>query len=589
MEQPKIAKKPVKLGYAISRVSSLRQAEVQHGSLEQQKHMIERWCERQTANSPYEYKIVKFVEEDISGRAASLHKRTGMQELEEAMDNRKIDFFVAEKVDRIARDQIYNLQLMRKANEYGVDAFEVESGRINFRDRGSRLGFNVKNFMAEEYSWDLEEKVTKKTREAKVNNGKDSSTLPVLGLDPHPTKVGMYVRNEEEINIVKDIIERFIETRCYKAVVEYCEKKRYKTKARWTKEKIDRFGNRIPPKLLGAKDFDTAMLKRLLQNPKYRGFSTFKDNWNQFPEKQDKTGKVIWRYPHGEIIDEETAQKVDEIIKVFVQRNPKQGRYNAFLLTGILEAEDGSKYYGEPAKSGNNVYYYNRKLKVRYICEDLDLPIIKRVRQYYEDTGLLGQIYNNTRNHSQVGIPFWMEEGAEFQKKAVNMEKVIFGFSQSLRDLALAGTGADKMAEAVQLLIDEKKRAEMELGIIKRRLETLQVNKVQFEKNIEGASLRLFLQRSMANFEKLPNLEKKRLVQAVVKKVIIKRGENGDNLILHVCLDPSRPHQREIVRIPVGQHQDGAYSVEYKSSGFDVDGGRHRIRTCDLCRVKAAL
>jgi len=89
--------------------------------------------------------------------------------------------------------------------------------------------------------------------------------------------------------------------------------------------------------------------------------------------------------------------------------------------------------------------------------------------------------------------------------------------------------------------------------------------------------IRLFIQRSMANFEKLPNLEKKRLVQAVVKKVIIKRGENGDNLILHVCLDPSRPHQREIVRIPVGQHQDGAYSVEYKSSGFDVNGGGYTI------------
>ena len=35
-------------GYGIVRVSSARQAEVQHGSLEQQKHMIERWAKDQS-------------------------------------------------------------------------------------------------------------------------------------------------------------------------------------------------------------------------------------------------------------------------------------------------------------------------------------------------------------------------------------------------------------------------------------------------------------------------------------------------------------------------------------------------------------
>jgi len=127
----------------------------------------------------------------------------------------------------------------------------------------------------------------------------------------------MYVRNEDEVKIVKDIVRKFIETRSYKPVLEYCRQKWYKTKARHTKERVDRDGNRIPPRLLGDEEFDDESLKRLLQNPKYRGFSVFHDSWNQFPEKQDEKGNVIWRYPHGTIIDEETAAKIDGIIGSF--------------------------------------------------------------------------------------------------------------------------------------------------------------------------------------------------------------------------------------------------------------------------------
>ena len=55
--------------------------------------------------------------------------------------------------------------------EKTIESHSFESGKIDLRDRGSRLGFNIKNLLAEEYSLELEEKITKKQREARVNNG----------------------------------------------------------------------------------------------------------------------------------------------------------------------------------------------------------------------------------------------------------------------------------------------------------------------------------------------------------------------------------------------------------------------------------
>ena len=91
----------------------------------------------------------------------------------------------------------------------------------------------------------------------------------------------------------------------------------------------------------------------------------------------------------------------------------------------------------------------------------------------------------------------------------------------------------------------------------------------------------------MSRFEKLPVLEKKSVIHAVVIKVVTTENNEAE---LHIDLDPNRPAKREFLKIKVPIQAPGAaHSVEYKSSGFDVNGGRYRTRTYDLCRVKAAL
>lgn len=575
-----------KIGYGIVRVSSAKQAEVQHGSLEQQRHMIERWAKDQSEANGQKFQIAKVIEEDISGKGSSLHKRKGLRELERAIEAREIDFFVAEKVDRIARDQIYNLSLVKMAQEFGVEVYEIESGLIDFRDRGSRLGFNIKNMLAEDYVLELEEKVTKKGREARVNNGKDKNTVPILGLDPHPSKSCVYVRNEDEIKIVKDIFREFLKTKSHKSTIDYCNAKGYKTKARMTKSKIDRQGNIVPPRRIGGEFFSKGTLGGLLKNPKYRGCSKFEDTWNQFPQLQDENGMVRWDYAHGVIIDEMTAAGVDTILSTMQHRHPRRSKYNGFLLTGILMAEDGSRYHGDPAKSGANPYYYNKAQKKRIPCQDLDELVINRAKEYLDKRGVIEDVINKYLKHKNVGVPFLEEEKARFRNKLRDLGRVIESFSDTLRQAALAG---QNVAELAQSLLDERKKAEGEQIALRAQLEHLEGKTEQFKRNLQGISLRKFLERVMTRFEKLPDTQKKQVIQAVVPKAIVR---TDGILEIYIDLDPENRHKdgpgdtSPTHSLPMAS---GADSVECKSWGLGGDGGTNLTRTGGLYDVNVAL
>ncbi len=164
-------RKAVMDGWAFIRVSTADQGNVQHGSLEQQKNMIDRWAKQRSESPEVLYRIARYINEDgKSGRGKNLHNRPELQELKNAIRTNKIDFVVVEKIDRLSRDQVFNLEIVKLGQKFGVEIHEYETGMIDLKDRGKRLGFNIKNMLAEEYSLELEEKVTKKQREAMVNS-----------------------------------------------------------------------------------------------------------------------------------------------------------------------------------------------------------------------------------------------------------------------------------------------------------------------------------------------------------------------------------------------------------------------------------
>ena len=176
------------IGWAYVRVSTIEQSNVLHGSVEQQENRIKRWQLEQSQRIGIKHRITRFIYEDISGRAKSLHKREEYHELIRAIKQKAIDFVVVEKLDRLHRNQIESRKFVDLCAEMGIKFYRLDGGLVDLKDRSSWTSVFIESWMAEEYSLYLVEKLTKKGREARVNNGKDNQSMPVLGLDEHPTE-----------------------------------------------------------------------------------------------------------------------------------------------------------------------------------------------------------------------------------------------------------------------------------------------------------------------------------------------------------------------------------------------------------------
>ena len=510
----------IKIGWALMRVSTKEQAKVQHGSLEQQRHMLERWSLQQSETSASRYQITRFFEEDTSGRGKAIHKRMALVEIERAIETRAIDFVVFEKVDRLARDMIYNLGLLKKAQEHGVEVHEFESGKIDLRDRGSRLGFNIKNMLAEEYSLELEEKITKKQREARINNGKDTSTFPALGLDPHPSKRGMYLINKKEQEIVIDIFKKFIELGSIKGLSEYCHERGYKTKVRMTKEKADKEGNIIPPKKVGGDPLTSTHLRQLLINAKIRGYSFFKDTWNQFPKLRNNNGMVRWEYPHGPVIPLELFEEAEKILEKNAKFNCRL-RGTVYYLSGILHFEDGTKFSGAGAHGRNQEYQYYHcpKQKFRLTKDEIEELIINRVKEYLTNSEVLKKMIAEANSMANMGTALIQEEVTNLRKRIKEGRQVIDGFSNYVRQAAL--TSPDKLETVIRTITEERDKAQTEVLLLERELTFKEGRLRELKDDRKDKEMREHLDGLLKNFDSQDDLKKREIIQLIIPRAIV--------------------------------------------------------------------
>jgi DNA invertase Pin-like site-specific DNA recombinase len=532
----------LKIGWALMRVSTKHQAEVQHGSLEQQRHMLERWSLQQSEKTNGRYQITRFFEEDISGRGKAIHKRMALMEIERAIETKTIDFIVFEKVDRLARDMIYNLGLVKKAHENGVEVHEFESGQIDLRDRGSRLGFNIKNLLAEEYSLDLEEKITKKQREAKINNGKDVATVPVLGLNPHPLKRGMYVINKKEQEIVVDVFKKFIELKRLIDLASYCKDRGYVTKVRMTKEKVDKEGNIIPPQKIGGDYFDSESLRNLITNPKLRGFAYFKDTWNQFPKMQNTEGMVKWEFPHGPVVPLELFEEAQNVLEINAKFNC-QLKGTVYFLSDILFHEEGGKFAGATAHGRNDEYQYYHcpKLKFRIPKDDIEKLIIGRVKQYLNESDILKKMINETNSMTNIGVPLIEEQAINLRRRLAENRKIIEGFSNFVRTAAL--NNPSQLDTVIRTITAERDKAETEVLVLERELANKENQLRELKSENHDKGMKEILEELLENFDSQEDKKKRDIIKLIIPRIVIHK-EN--KLTIYVRRDLASKSSRTI-------------------------------------------
>ena len=520
-------------GWAIVRVS--KENLTQDGSPDQQLATIKRWEKQQKERTGKSYEIVNYIIEDgVSGRYQNTHKRKDLLHLLDLVKMGAIDFIVAERLNRISRDEVLNLQLMRDAREKSVELHEINYGQFNPLDRGQRMGWKFRNIEAGEYSEGVSEDVSRKLRQAMVHNGKDPTPRPTLGFDLHPKYVGYYEPNREELAIWEDIAKKFVDLNySRKETIEYCKKKGYKTKAWWTKEK-NKNGEIIKPRKMGGVDFNWQSLLSLLESAKIRGYNYFYDNWNMFKEFQDNEEWVRWEYrhrrKHGDLVSLELIKQVDKGL----EKSTRCSRANDFLLAGTLYAPDGSKYYGEVAKSAQAFYYYNRSLSKRFPTNHIHKLVLKRLEELLENNNL-EKLVNRVQNHGFLGTPKFLERRQQLISEIRRLDEIVENFSQALRENVTEKN--ENFVEVIETMIEEKNKASEEMAKLKNEIYKLEQQENRFKKALKGDKFKRFVKTSLSKIKTMHPLEQKNFIQAIAPKIIIHSSKRGNYLQIFYNLD----------------------------------------------------
>lgn len=529
--------KTVREGGAIVRVSTVERGRTHFGSFEIQQSLIEKWQDQIKAETGIEYRVIRVIKDKKSAKREHNHRRRDLMQLVQMIELGAIDFIVVEKLDRLSRDEIFNLELMEKIKKYNVELFFIEGGKVDFQKPGDRWRYKLDNIRAGEYSEDLSEKVLRKQRVAMVEVGKDPSPNLTLGLDKHPELKGRYEVNRKELKIVVDIMKRFCELGgSREGTLQYCVDKGYKTKAWWTEESSDENGKIIKPRLRGGRPFDWEALMALLTNPKFRGFNRFYDSFKQFEDKQDTEGYVTWEYHHhrvhGDIVDSDLLKAVDELST----KSDYKSRESEFMLSGLLRGPDGSRYGGEFTQKKK--YYYNRKVGERVGAEHLDKLVFKRLTEYVEQKGLLQGLLNRMTQHKDFGFHKIRQQIEWTSAEISKLERASANFSETIR--VAAAEGSKDLAIVVQTLLKQKEQGDQELLQHKSNLATLREEEARFCEAFKGQKLQACLRMVLSHFTTLHQLEQKRVLRAFIPCGIVRTEDTGEVFLdLHINLDPA--------------------------------------------------
>ena len=272
---------------------------------------------------------------------------------------------------------------------------------------------------------------------------------------------------------------------------------------------------------MGGKDFDLSSLLRLLGNSRIRGYHYFYDNWNMFSDLQDKDGWVCWEYrhhkEHGNLLSQELFEKVNRGLEKVTYCS----RTNDFFLSGILYAADGSRYYGEAAKSGQYPYYYNRTDGKRFPAPHVHKLVFKRLGELLEH-GNFEKLIEKIRCHEVLGTPQFSAKCQRVLKELRRLDEVIENFSAALRENVAKNN--DNLIEVIEEMIAEKKKATEEIKKFKKALQTLDLEEERFRKALRGEKFKRFVEVALRSIEGAHPLEQRKFLQAVIPKMVIHHG-----------------------------------------------------------------
>ena len=364
-----------------------------------------------------------------------------------------------------------------------------------------------------------------RAREGKWNGGKvlgyDVVEIPSEGKKRKETKL---VINEKEAMTVRRIFELYSEGHGYKATVNRVNKEEHKSKR----------GNA----------FFTASIKEILKNPVYIGKIRYnlRQDWNEKRRKNINPNPILVDGEHEAIIDNETWEKVQIILK---DRSKTHNRVydSEFPLTGLLKCpvcgasmtisrsyhkrKDGTKKIAEYYVCGN------WKNKGTAVCnsnsiraEVADEVVINKLVETVNNELLLKKVISNINQNRSSKLKPKLDEMNVVSREIDRLSSKKNSSIELFEDEILTKS---ELAQRIKRLNEEIDTLKFRLDELKQDVMLAEGEPVPFE--LVSEVMKRFKE---VFFEMSTSQQRKQLIHLLVSKITINKEREIDSIEIQI-------------------------------------------------------
>lgn len=508
------------LGISYGRVSTINQMMDSGGRIREdasptaQKIRCEDHTHYLSRKAGVEYKIQEHISDE--GFSAKNVNRPGYKKMWSMISSGKVNFVIASELSRLSRSVHDFLELVQHCKENEVDLIIIGLDL----DTSSPFGRVIVIILVALAQFEREMtslRVKENALARLLNDGKINGVAEILGLDRDPERRGHFKPNEKELKKVEELFQFFIEVPSKNALLVRAEKLGIKGKK----------GTPLTPHAIRA----------ILYNSKWR----YKGLWpanreNQYKDQEfldDNKKYQIVKLDHGPLIKEELLDRVQEKLKSVYETKKRSGLNNhVYLLSGLLQATDKSRYHGVSAKKGTYRYYYNKKANILLECEKYDNLIRKEVVKYFTSDGGFQKKIKKVYKELYKKIPEINkridEKKKELLKNTAEQEYLGDTFKGKKLDNPFYRRWLEE--EVVRLTSDQQK-IEKELSIAENQKAEIQNKRMLKEYNEDLDS---FLSD---NFKKLSPTIQKDIIEKVIYKITLTNRNHSEIGFQPICKD----------------------------------------------------
>ena len=507
-------------GVSYGRISTLSQMTDTDGFIKDdaspkvQKQKCEAYIKNYNSFKGVDYKIVEHLSDE--GFSGGNTNRPSFQRLCDLVSRKKIKFIVASELSRLSRNVADFLKFIAMCEDNDVELMIIDLN-LNTSEPMGRMMTTVLMALAEFERRLTGKRVSDNAKSRLITDGKINGSTEILGLDKCPKRRGHFVANAEELKSVVEIFKIYLRVSSKRDVLNELEK-------------------------LGIKDkkgqaFTFGRLNKVFENAhyRYRGLWPLnKKNKNEDQEDLEPSKRFqLVELPHGPLVDIELLDTVLEKLEDNYSSKKKRAKGIVYLLTTLLEYEDGSTFTGQPAKQRQYFYYYNRQNDVRIRCDELDKLIMKRMKEYLKKSDIFKELISKAQKKKSLNIPSINKVIRETRSKLDQISKTEVELQESL------------------LTSENRKRGELFLDFIENRLEAISNDREKYETQFADAlelresmsnplqieNIKDLMESLLKNFSRLSGIQNRRMAEQIFEKIVIK---SDNSVCLHIYDDISQ-------------------------------------------------